>query len=1078
MRTSPGTGGGVAADPGIGRALRTVVAAGLLAALSATLCGCGAEPVAIRPPDPPLPSPSVEPVPGTPGPSVTLATKAGSGWVLQGKRLAGGDAWAGNGNRYRLALVEGAWGASLVPPEPAVMALGETAAVLGQEHAGAASGNTYVFEHGPSKTWSAAYKPRAQRLRLVTTAELSVTRDRFETRPTGERIVAVGRWSAAFEPAVLPIAGTGLVAVPIETGEGYRVGGQATLPASGVGDVTVDGASYHVWREGDGLRGARFDSAPSGTDAEGANYEIGLASGLPRLSEDDRYTPANEDRTAIEVAGAEFSLGELLGTGRASARGRAPVQEARELIKRLRGETEILMAVLDDPATVRQQLARFWKLVQATLDGIFGMGTVTVGRELRPERALRAFDRLAEALSTAWAFRDATAEGGRGAFSEAELSASEAAEAFGAAEWEAMAVLGATPDTRYGAVWKRKRPDGLAVGELSLDPDEAAGAEHGAFAYSTIGDTHQSWHVPHNGTARYQGGTAAVSGTGTLYTGEIDLLVRFRTQTVSGQISGLRDVEGRPWAYGRTGEEFDRRLFDRAAVDRIALPDARLGTRADWARAKREPGEARVYYRSGARGPESVPATFAGHLVGRGGQAGSQAVGVWSVGEDRLDPTYIAGGFGAERVASRPEPRPGSDLGGSVSTAVLSSASDPGPFVTEIKDGILVLRGPRYGANLLTLDPDDEVQAIEGGARAVQEHRLALDELFARQGSEQIYDGERFVDLAHAEIERLRSALVRAIPLFDRTDLSFRDLVWGRIDEVIRYWLFGFEWLGEYPTWRGRAHDAKALETIEDVLEALESPGALATALRDYSEGVFVGRDGTAIRETDARQIWQRVESKVRLWLGSTAYTRFGAWRKQTSVHAVADYVDRLELDANGPDAFAYSSLPQTAWSSDADHRFPLGASAIYRGETVAVQERTFYTGAVELRVLWHDAWEETEAGRLSVVISGLRDDHGDPLTWTDVGGTGSRIVDRMTFANVAVLVDGARVGFADDSGSLARIRFADRTAPAIPDIASVEGKFVGNSADGPLGAIGLWTADSGGRGGRIRGAFGAELGP
>ena len=236
-------------------------------------------------------------------------------------------------------------------------------------------------------------------------------------------------------------------------------------------------------------------------------------------------------------------------------RGRQTVREAQTLIAKLRRDAGILIEILDnDRDAVRRLLERTWDRVQAALDGIFGAGTIPLRREMRADRALRSFERLAAALSSLPAFQAATEEDGRGAFPEAALTAAEAAEAFGAAEWEAKAVMGSTRDTRYGAVWKRARPDGLAVADLSLDPEEAAGAEHGAFAYSVTGDTHQTWQVPQQGTARYRGGTAAVSGTGTLYTARIELLVRFRTQTVSGLISNLTDGRGRRWAYGLMGE--------------------------------------------------------------------------------------------------------------------------------------------------------------------------------------------------------------------------------------------------------------------------------------------------------------------------------------------------------------------------------------------------------------------------------------------------------------------------------------------------------------------------------------------
>ena len=473
-----------------------------------------------------------------------------------------------------------------------------------------------------------------------------------------------------------------------------------------------------------------------------------------------------------------------------------------------------------------------------------------------------------------------------------------------------------------------------------------------------------------------------------------------------------------------------------------------------------------------------MPATFRGHLVGRGREAGGQAVGVWSVGENRLDSTWMAGGFGADRVATRPDPRPEADRGTSVETAVVPQGADGDP-AAGIRDRILELRGPQYGADLRTVDPDDEGVVVRNGEPVVQTHVLALHEVYDRQGSEQVHDGPTLVEIARTEIERLRGALVRALPLFDREDMSFREPVWERIDQHIRYWLFGYGWLGEYPTRRGLADDPKALETLDRVLEALESPAALEAALQDWTDGVFVGRDGRPIREVDVGQAWDRVESRIRLWTGSTRYTRFGAWRKQTAVNAVAGYVDRLELDGNGPDAFAYSSLPQTEYPNEGDPRFPLGASAAYTGETVAVQGTTFYTGAVDLRVRWRDAWDGAEAGQLTAAISGLRDDYGDRLTYFDGGRR--RLVDTVRIANVAILVDGGSVRFEDDSGSLSTISFFDRAAWAAPDAASIEGKFVGDSADGPLGAVGLWTVDAGSRlgaGGRMRGAFGAELGP
>ena len=326
------------------------------AALWIALCG----PVAAGPPEPPAPtreqSQSVRVVLGASGSSVEV-TRDGDG-------------------SYRL---------------------GETILTQGHEHVDEASGNTYVFAQDPDGTWTASYKPVERIVELGSRGSLALTRAEDGTWfpvsgggpvAAGDVVTAAGGasyrlaledglWSAAFEPEAIPIAGTELVAMTTESGDGYRVGPEATLPASGAGDVTVDGASYHVWPEDGGLHGARFDRVPHGTDAAGANFHVGLASGLAVLSEDDRETPANEDRTMLLVGGAEFPLGELLGTGESTVRGPRIVREARTLITKLRADAEVLIELLNnDRDAVERLLERSWDRAQAALDGIFGAGTI------------------------------------------------------------------------------------------------------------------------------------------------------------------------------------------------------------------------------------------------------------------------------------------------------------------------------------------------------------------------------------------------------------------------------------------------------------------------------------------------------------------------------------------------------------------------------------------------------------------------------------------------------------------------------------------------------------------------------
>ena len=334
----------------------------------------------------------------------------------------------------------------------------------------------------------------------------------------------------------------------------------------------------------------------------------------------------------------------------------------------------------------------------------------------------------------------------------------------------------------------------------------------------------------------------------------------------------------------------------------------------------------------------------------------------------------------------------------------------------------------------------------------------------------------------------MRHQLILWVGLDGASVLGNRQRIWEAIDRVIQSRLFGTERTTRYPVREGNANDAMAFELIDALLAALESRNALELALD--RGGVFTDADDNPIRDTPARDIWNHAESRIKLWQGSTDYTRFGAWRKQTSPNASAEYSDRLEDDENGPNSFAYSSLRQTAFSSERDANYPGGVTATYFGETVAVQGTVFYSGSAELEAQWHASWlgpDNNQVGALSAVFRDLRDEHGDALTYTvtDAGSAEAAAVRAMILPEITIRVtsDGA-VYFADDDVSTARLRFVDLTkTDSDLDSLTIEGKFVGQGVGGPPGVIGTWTttADGGtrlGSGHTLYGAFGAELAP
>lgn len=950
----------------------------------------------------------------------------------------------------------------------------------------AANGSTYRLALEPDGKWRASYVPRSQRVSLGVSGSLTLTRaedgswsDGQQQVQSGETVAAQngvmyrltladGEWSASFEAVEKRIAGTNLVAVSREDGRGYRVGSEATLPETGTGDVSVAGAMYHVWMEGEDLNGVRFDRGPYGTNERAGNFQLGLASGLATLRGDDPETVANEAGTTLKVGGQEFPIAALLESGSVTVAGKTITAEALDEITSLRRQVQLLVEVFEaDRTALEPHLNSKWEQAQEAVDKIFGPGKVTLHKELSPDAVVGAIDELIAALSSRTAFQAATARGLGGVFDMAALSTAGADEVYLASAWEAMAGFGRTGDTRYGAIWSKVRENGNAVDALALGVD---GAELGAFAYSTIRNTAWTRDIANGGSAHYAGGTVAVSGDGTIYAGDIELVVQFPSNTISAVVSNLGDSAGDPWKHLN------------ANVGSIILPDAQLKATADWSFQVRASDMASVRY-SGFRGrPGSLESTFAGHLLGVGDQAGSQAVGVWSIGKETTTSGYLAGGFGAELVIEQQEVPLVSDGGVGTGATVV-------PVGTELGNGTLTLRGTRFGPDLSTPGlPDDEIQVLVDGSAVEDLFRVPLGGLFRRQGSEWTYSGERHVDVAREEISRLRDQLILWVRLDDASVLDNRQTIWDAINRVIQARLFGTERTSPYPVRDGYANDARAFQLIDAVLAALDSRSALELALG--GGGVFTDADDNPIRDTPVGDIWNRAESRVRLWLGSTDYTRFGVWRKQTSANASAGYSDRLEDNENGPNSFAYSSLRQTAFSSERDANYPGGVTAKYSGETVAVQGTTFYTGSVELEAQWHASWlgpDSNQAGILSAVFRDLRNELGDALTYTvtdagrvEVGAIRAMILPEIT---IRVAGDGA-VYFANDDVSDARLRFVDSSrSDSELDSVAVDGKFVGQGVGGPPGVIGTWTStDAGdtrlGSGDTLYGAFGAELGP
>ena len=162
----------------------------------------------------------------------TLLPAEGGGFTLDGEPFAGGEVTLDSGATYLLALAEdGAWTATF---QPVTMTVDLGLSRLTVDIASAEDGTWWIGEtavaSGDFHSAGSNAAGRANRYELT-------LRD--------------GEWSARYVAEMIAVEGTDLTATPNEDGSGYTIG-TATVGVDGIGDITVDGAMFHLRRTGGG----------------------------------------------------------------------------------------------------------------------------------------------------------------------------------------------------------------------------------------------------------------------------------------------------------------------------------------------------------------------------------------------------------------------------------------------------------------------------------------------------------------------------------------------------------------------------------------------------------------------------------------------------------------------------------------------------------------------------------------------------------------------------------------------------------------------------------------------------------
>ena len=1050
---------------------------------------------------------------------------------------------------------------------------GEAAVATGYVHT-ADNGNMYALTLDSEGMWSAMYQSVFVEVALGTQGSITLERAEDMSWWYGTEAVDVasevmsangntytlwytdGVWSAQFEPESRMIEGTGLVAMTREADDMYDVG-DSTLPASGVGDVTYGDATYHVWMDDGALMGARFDAAFDGT----TDYVNGSLT-APALSANDPDTPGNELRTHLILTGSAaegegmFSFGDLLGGGTATDEGDRFVSDAVESIGKVRSDISALLSLDTPPAGLDGILENQWTKLEDALATVFTSAAVRTTAP-REEDILDEIDDVLDALSSEDAFVAATAADGGGVFESQELGADAATDTFNRVTWSATATMGSTGATRYGTAIRKSTTNA----RTGLTNDQV-----GAFSYSTMAETvrtAQAAALSLTGIASYSGGTEAIDGDGTTYSGTMDLQVRFSANTVSGVVKDLASADGLRWQHNF------------ADVERIVLSDATLLRNATWNNTAG--ADATVFYTadSGLLRPiTGLTNTFRGILLGTGADAGSQANGLWSL-NDSGSTNYLAGGYGVMHVGDTSRPLPGGDDGGVsnatlMTTPVLADITTP---TVSVADGKLTVKVQRYGwadfndDGIVTYDRlmDD----MDTADAADDEPVLAtadfdLEALAANgAGAKTTINGPKWADSVMETVQAQRDQIATLKSLGTRTESTraAEAAAWQTAVNAVQYQLFGGnlpnKLVGEYGTDMDLQEDA--LDLLDRVLDALSNANNLFAATDPDGTGIFdrmmdVDSNANDLIEVDpnedgndddsefgapfivydatADRRWEFAgnnralaaflgerEHKVIASLGTTSYTRFGVWYRIGAVSAERfassdpSPGNGVKKNEGGPGSFAYSPLDPTMAGNLTNPAFPIGGSASFVGETVAIMDEDTLTGTARVDVSWASATSDplldlvvsadgttdtaSHAGTMSVTLGNLVDSTGDPLTYFVDGtstGAGQEIAEivfdgmdievGLPGANSGNLIVGAEAAGTPDAVTnnveftygeltltpatdvryrLAAIGMDDQVGAEGPtnDVTTgVAALFVGQGVDGPLGVIGTFTLD------------------
>ena len=1032
---------------------------------------------------------------GSSGDSVDIEVREDQAFWLGGSELRSGrEVQADNGNSYTLLYgTDGKWRATFVQPDPQRVMLGASGRTVQVnrledgtyqldgshlwtgEVRDTGSGANYRFSLSSDGRWSAAYVAEPTAVPLgAHGGTIRVVRQESGRWTLGGRTISSGyrvegtnghtyvlnlvggAWRAVPQPLSIQVAlqGTGgsIILTRLEDGTHLHSGD----PVNSGDVISVRGTNYRLTQLASGSWRATLTSSPPGPPTRPpdpgepllTDTLVSYVGVSPRVRLTDENGIGSRQGPILNVNDLDYSVHALF-THRRDDREITFAEEVRALITEELADIETLIFLAETTRDLDVEIERRWDRIADHLDKLFpnegsrliGLNTPkTRSGRIDYEEVVEEIQDVLAALRSSSSFQNAIDDG---IFSATRrVDADDSDDIFFAVSSVAKLGFGWTSATRYGAYSKRERnrsSDALRF------PSGTEGI--GAFAYSPW-ETSRTRELPSSGEAFYFGETVAASrdAAQTIYTGDIELRVRFASRQVTGLVRNLIDDRGIGWRYSLQ------------EVDSIYLPTARLGT-STASFSPTSTSTARLSFNpiSSRFSTRSLSSDFQGRFVGRGDAAGEAAIGTWSL-TTRGD-VILAGGFGAnlESGPTRPPPvvrppvDPSGDLGEEVETYINARPDGNGDI------------------NLPARDSDND--RIE----------VPASELFTNRGA--VVVGERLFDKArNALLDRITllriyedlfpsgsQALTNRQALWDAANKALEDNIFGSLNSFKARNALG----DKYPSSGSilSRRDDDAIDLLSDASDALSSAANFQDAVEDggFFEDILI-QYKLDRGDYDFGDIFAAVDYEVQVEYDHTDYARFGAWAKVVREDALS--TPTVASGTESPNVFAYSPIGQTVYYSN-DTNFPRGFTSTYIGRTVAVQHgynrpTAFYEGDITLRVQWQSSGPR--GSTVTTVIENLaRTDTGEPFLHRNFD------VSHLIFSSGRVTVDTQnqnRIGF--NGYPSVRVRYYDASRPeSYFGSGETEGKFVGYHPSGPRAVIGTWEA-----GNIIEGAFGADLVP